>query len=555
MGVDGDVDVDASAGDAAALVDAALSAEAVAAGLAAVSWLPREVVARAATGAPGCVGVSRNGKLVLSIVPVEDTRLLLLADFTVENGGLDEKGWPLGADAAADTLAALSDESLALALKDKGVAVCSEVFGDDRFVIPKSVPVKVDLDYVTTKVSIEGNRPVKIDAVVDDPFQRTWNVVAAYYATDVGSVYLRREHKVGDGIVTGLVAINAPDLGQTLCVPRPVNGKPLVTTVPPAFDPAPPETSCVAMSADGTAAAFKVWSKSTREEEDDQPNTIVWFGPGAAPAIDLSCLARKCKPAEQAALSEAAAKLGVVGCAVAKGAIAVDGMLTPFVYSGNLIRFQGGSGYRTVYELSVPYAEEPLEKLWKVFQLPTGGPVYLYVGRESRYGNEVGVVVLDEAKLGLCAAAPAGTLKVVLAKASVAARDGGGYRYAAGQLIDGDPSTAWRAGVPKKGESASIELLLDGEHEVTGLEVGNGFQRKDGNGDLFAQYARAADLLITFADGSSEKASLAADERGLQRVTFPARRTRSVTLTVTGMHAGAKWPDDVALSEVRVIGK
>jgi len=55
------------------------------------------------------------------------------------------------------------------------------------------------------------------------------------------------------------------------------------------------------------------------------------------------------------------------------------------------------------------------------------------------------------------------------------------------------------------------------------------------------------------ASALCEKVSLA-DERGLQRVTFSAHRTSSVTLTVTGLYAGTKSPDDVALCEVRVNG-
>jgi len=450
---------------------------------------------------------------------------------------------------------ALADESLAMVLTDKGLAVCAEVLGDNRFVIPKTVPVKVDLEVITTLVSIEGNRPVRIDARGEGGTQLTWNVVAAYYSTDIGSVYLRRTLEQAGEVEAALVMVNAPDLGQSLCVPRPVNGKPLVTTTAPAFDPAPRESSCVAMTADGRAAAFKVWASDTRE--GDTPNKIIWVGPGAtpkAPAVHLDCMARKCKPAEQAALAEEAAKAGLVGCSVAKGAVAVDGMLVPFIYSGNVMRFQGGSGYRTVHEFKVAYAEEPLESLWKVFQYPTGGPIYLYIGGEYRHGKDVSVVVLDEAKMGLCGEAPAGTLKVVEAKASVAARDAGGYRFGAGQLVDGDPTTAWRTGVAKKGQTASIGLVLDGEHEVTALEIANGFQRKDGHGDLFPSYARVADLLVMFTDGTSEKASFAADERGMKRITFPGHRTTSVTLTVIGLHAGAKYSDDVALSEVRVIG-
>ena len=129
-------------------------------------------------------------------------------------------------------------------------------------------------------------------------------------------------------------------------------GKPLVAAAPPVFDAEPEQASCVAMSADGAAAAFRVWKAVRDKSEPGEANRIKWFGPGKAPAADLACLARKCTPEQAAAVTQAASAAGLVGCAVAKGAVALDGMLVPFMYKERALRLQGGSGWRTVLELT-----------------------------------------------------------------------------------------------------------------------------------------------------------------------------------------------------------
>ena len=262
-------------------------------------------------------------------------------------------------------------------------------------------------------------------------------------------------------------------------------------------------------------------------------------------------MARRCKPAEAEALQAAATAAGLVGCAVAKGAIAVDDVLVPFVYAKNLLRFQGGSGWRTVHELNPGTATEAAESLWKAFQLPTGGPVFLYVGTEHLDESGVLVQVLDEEKMGLCAPSERG-VKVVEVKASGAQRDASKMLRTGSQLVDGDATTGWIAPPAKKGQSPWFELVLDGEQTVSGLALADGFQRRDGNGDGFVQYARAAEIVVSFADGTSETAKLD-DVRDIQKVSWAPRKTTSVKVTIAGVHAGSKYPNDVALSEVRVL--
>jgi hypothetical protein len=197
---------------------------------------------------------------------------------------------------------------------------------------------------------------------------------------------------------------------------------------------------------------------------------------------------------------------------------------------------------------------EPHESLWKVFQLPSGGPVYLYIGDEDTGYQTVRVRVLDEAAMELCPKPPPDALAITDVRASSSLRASGGYRFTPQQVIDGDLSTSWQPTL-KKGESPWIELALDGEHEVTAIDVANGFQRRDGNGDLFVMNARAAELTITWSDGSSERTKLSGDARGYQSLELKRHRTSTVRITIMGTYPGTRWPEDVALSELRVRGE
>ena len=499
------------------------------------------VLARVKERTPGCVGVTAEGRRVLSIVEAGGETTLRLMDFEED---APEVAWPLSTEAEVAT--ALADTVLGGVVASNTFVSCATVVGEGEVLtVPKFVPVQIKRQAFEALVEIEGNRPVKIALGRDE--YRAFKVASAYYSDEVGALYLR----LVDEAEVALARVPALDLGNSVCVPRPVSGKPIAEPTPPPFDPLPATTSCVAMTADGKAAAFRTWTKANSDRGDDVPNKIVWHGEGALPKIDLSCMARRCKPAEAEALQAAASVAGLVGCALAKGAIAVDGVLVPFVYSKDLLRFQGGSGWRTVHEFHRGDRLNPAESLWKAFQFPTGGPVFLYVGIEGGDESGVEVQVLDEAKMGLCAPSERG-VKVVEVKASGAQRDASKVSRAGAQVVDGDLTTGWIATAPKKGQSAWLELVLDGEETVAGIELANGFQRRDGNGDGFTQYARAAEVVVTFADGTSEAAKLE-DVRGAQKITWAPRATTSVKITIAGQYAGALYPNNVALSEVRVL--
>lgn len=509
--------------------------------------LPPAIIARIEAGTPGCVGLSEDGKRILSIASSSEQRQLRFADLSSGKGRLrEEMSWPWSA-------AVLGDENFVEAVEGAQLAPCSEVAGAEAR-IEREVPITVRSDDRTATIAVDGNHPVTVELAHETG---RWGLESTYFAADRGDVYLRLSDEDDEGRFA-LAVVTAVELGQSECVPRPVKDKPLKDPNPPPFSAGPPETSCVAMTADGTRAAFKTWRISRIEGEQSVPNAIEWFGPGAVtPEIDLSCMAyKRCDVEQQAALEARAAELGLTGCARARGALMVDGKLSPFMYKDNAIKLLGGSGWRDVHELQMgAHDGEPHEALWKVFQRPRGGPIFLYIGDSDTGYETVLVRVLDEEAMNLCPKAPADSLQVVEVLANSTRRSSYGYRYRPRQVIDGDLTTSWQPKNLRKGENAWIELKLDGEHEVTGLEIANGFQRRDGNGDLFVANARAAEVQVTHFDGTSERIELGSGARGLQRVSLKPHRTTSVRLTILGIHPGTRWPRDIAISELRVLGR
>lgn len=518
---------------------------------AAWSGLTSQVRARLVAGTPGCVGIEADdgrGARVLSIVQAASgRRFLRLAGLSrAERGFVEERSWALGEGLAAD-------EGLAAALAGPGFVTCQASLGE-AVTIARAVPVSVTSEGRQARVAIEGNRPLTIELAHE---LGRWRVQAVYHAAEVADLFLRLVDPSGGGDDGGgfaLVHVAASALGESVCVPRPI-GKPLGEVASPPFDPTPDALSCVAMTASGDKAAFKTWRRARRPGVRSEPDAITWVGPGATPAIDLGCMAKeRCGPEEEARLAAAARSLGLVGCAAARGAWVVDGRLASFRVEDDALLMSSGGGWRPVRAFATG-PEAARESLWKVFQPPRGGPIYLYVGVAHPDYETVRVEVLDEVALGLCERAPAGTLAVRGVTASGAMRGRGGYRFGASEAVDGDLTTSWQPGPPKKGQSPWIELSLDGEQEVVALEVANGFQRRDGHGDLFALNARAAEIVVSLSDGASEKHTLSGEARGFQRVVLSSpRKTTSVRVTIGGHFAGTRWPDDVAISELRVMG-
>ncbi len=541
--------------DAAPAVETAVAVP-LPADLPVVPGLAPEVVARAIGGAPGCVGIAKSGRAVLSIIEAEvdgvKARELRFIDLATPDRQYKDQGlWRFpgceGGACGAKLREILQAEELAELVKAHRFLACHDTLGAaDVNVIAKSVPITIAGSDDLLQVAIEGSAPV-VFAKSGDLADVT--VETAYWSDDVGAIFVRVADPNSGFDGSRLIAIGATELGESPCVPRPKGPKAAAIEPPLAFDPKPASPSCVAMTPDGKMAAFKIF----RTGEGAAPNEAVWFGAGTAPEMDLTCLVRGCKQPERDAMAAAALQAGLVGCPEARGTVAIDGWATPWMYQGNEVKLKTTSGWRVVHRLAMSAHDGgDHEELWKVFQFSGGGPIFLYLGNADTGFSESRVTVLDDGKMNLCSA-PLELLRAAEVHASSAAKDGGGYKFGAPNVADGDLTTSWQPVAGKAGDAPPwIELTLAEEAVVAQVAIGNGFQRKDGNGDLFALNARAAEVTLAFSDGSTEKVTFGADERGLKPFVFTPRKTKSVKVTITALHAGSKWAGDVALSEVRL---
>ncbi|MBL8787101.1 MAG: discoidin domain-containing protein [Deltaproteobacteria bacterium] len=129
-----------------------------------------------------------------------------------------------------------------------------------------------------------------------------------------------------------------------------------------------------------------------------------------------------------------------------------------------------------------------------------------------------------------------------------------GYRFDARQVTDGDLGTSWQP-IDKKtgGVGQWLELDFGAPVIVSAITIGNGLQRVDQLGDLFALNNRIRKATLTFSDGTSLPVSLAKDARGLITLPMTPRRISSLRLTVEGIWRGDKW-NDLALAELSAVG-
>ena len=532
-----------TAPDVAAL-DTAAVAEVVAPVMA-DNGLPADLVARLEQGKPGCIGISKSGKSLLILEDYHE--VLMLSEVDVTNG--EASDIPL-------TPPPLSDPELVKRLRSKGYVLCNAaaVGGDGTINIPKLVPIVVRAaDTHRVEVGIAGNLPVSLTLQGELGF----SLEHAYWNEAVGPVVVVYEQSNGGDSDEDDYAFVAPTaLGEPACARRLTMAVPVTPAAPPAFEPVKAGKSCVAMTADGMSAAIDTYYKNRMPEGGGAapPTGINWYGPGPAPAIDLSCMQRGCSAEQKAALIAEATKLGLVGCSETRGKIALEGREVPFMYKDLALQLKTASGWRVVHRMRSGNDGDGHEELWKLFQHPAGGPVYALVGNQDTDREESLVYTLTTEGFNLCAKPAADLLAVNEVKASSSAKDGGGYKFGAGNLIDDDLSTSWQPASWSAAEPATLELVLPAEAEVHALRIGNGFQRKDGNGDMFTMNARAAELTVTFSDGTSEKLTLAS-RVGLIEVPLAApKRTTSVKITINAIHPGSRWANDVALSEVQLVG-
>jgi len=191
------------------------------------------------------------------------------------------------------------------------------------------------------------------------------------------------------------------------------------------------------------------------------------------------------------------------------------------------------------------------------------GAVWVFSSRPSPAPPPPPVPVLRPAPIPVQAApVPAAAadapLRVAGISASSTMRDfqdkttGTRYQFNPEQMLDGRVSTCWQA-LGYQGQWLQVDL--EGEQVVTGLEIANGFQRQDALGDLFRMNDRIRTARVVFLGAAEGPAALAfePDTAGFKRFTFAPRRCRGLRIEVLDTWAGSKWRH-LSVSEVRVFG-
>lgn len=126
--------------------------------------------------------------------------------------------------------------------------------------------------------------------------------------------------------------------------------------------------------------------------------------------------------------------------------------------------------------------------------------------------------------------------------------------YAAAQMLDGDPTTTWR--MDGDGTGVTLTFTLDAPRSITQLGLVNGYAKTDpvSGVDRYSQGRRIT--RVTWTVGQQDYGVQLRDgDRGVQTITVPGVRTRTVTLTVDAVTApGDPQFDRTAISDVLIAG-
>ncbi|EGB14687.1 hypothetical protein DND132_1479 [Pseudodesulfovibrio mercurii] len=117
-----------------------------------------------------------------------------------------------------------------------------------------------------------------------------------------------------------------------------------------------------------------------------------------------------------------------------------------------------------------------------------------------------------------------------------------GLEYAPGNLMDGDPATAWAGGSISSGEGQWMEFAFDVPVRVTGLGIYNGHQ---GPGQ-FEKFRRIRSGRVVYPDGSEFPFWLR-DEPGEQVVKCPGKPFKSIRIVVDSV-----FPEGVPLARMKL---
>ena len=122
--------------------------------------------------------------------------------------------------------------------------------------------------------------------------------------------------------------------------------------------------------------------------------------------------------------------------------------------------------------------------------------------------------------------------------------------YVAGNLSDGDWSTAWVEGSSGSGagQSATMSRVSGSKASVSCLELVAGYGKST---DIYYKNARPKQVSLIADSGEVvAQVTLADSYRVVQSISFPAVSTSSITLRIDSVYEGNKY-DDCAISEMR----
>lgn len=123
-----------------------------------------------------------------------------------------------------------------------------------------------------------------------------------------------------------------------------------------------------------------------------------------------------------------------------------------------------------------------------------------------------------------------------------------GNRYGPGNLVDGNPATAWVEGVKGDGVGEAFVIRFRATATVSRIHVMNGYNK---NRDIFTKNNRVRSFVVTASGGESFDVSMS-DEGGWQTIDLPSPvEANWIALEIGGVFRGSKYRD-TAISELRI---
>lgn len=123
-----------------------------------------------------------------------------------------------------------------------------------------------------------------------------------------------------------------------------------------------------------------------------------------------------------------------------------------------------------------------------------------------------------------------------------------GNTYGPENLVDEDLRTAWVEGVKGQGEGEYVVVDLGGVHNVSALQIMNGYHK---NRRLFEANSRVRRATIRFSTGAERTVNLS-DSPGIQTIELGKVETKWVQFEIQAVYRGSKYAD-TAITELRVI--